>query len=215
VSVPTDNPTVQTANYDQEMIPVLEHSPLRHAPKSPLGIVVHPTDAKTPPHVIRAWPALTPLEREAGLQFCHSLEPNTGVLFVFPGEFFWPMWMRDTPLPLDIVFLRSRFHDDGTVALSIVDIQQGEPFSLTHLIPKSPCDMVFEMPAGSFGFSDNARRGVKYMTMSGYETALLRAIRVCPPAPPPQPEPNGDRRQSNKADDSLPPAIGEDQDFRW
>ena len=216
MSVPNDETVIRNANYDQEMIPALEHSPLRFEPKSPLGLVAHPRSPKTVPHVIRAWPALTPQEREAGLQFCTRLERNTGVLFVFPGEFYWPMWMKNTFIPLDIVFLRSRFADDGTVACSIVDIQRGTPGSLDHIIPRETCDMVLEMREGEFGFTEEGRRGVSFLSVSGYETALLRAIRVCPPDPIAQPDRSDARpADAEKGDDSLPPPIGSALGFSW
>lgn len=209
MSVPTDVQNVVNANYDQQMIAALRHSPLRHAPKNPLGVVAHPANPDAPPHILRAWPALTPEEREAGLQFCTNLEPNTGVLFVFPGEFFWPMWMKDTPLPLDIVFLRSSFGGDGTVTCEIVDVREGKPFDLTHITPRDTCDMVLEMQRGQFGFGGKrGRRGVRALTISGYETALLRAIRVCPPGPIEENRPNAAARAQDEGDDSLPPSLG-------
>lgn len=44
-------------------------------------------------------------ERARGLQFRDSLEREAGMLFVFPSVGVYPFWMKDTLIPLDIVWL--------------------------------------------------------------------------------------------------------------
>ena len=56
-------------------------------------------------------------------------------------------WMKNTPSPLDILFIRSGH---------IIDICQGHPHSLSTVGPDEPSDLVVELPAGSakdFGIS--------------------------------------------------------------
>lgn len=66
--------------------------------------------------------ALTPEQQQKGLMFRESLPPNGGMLFVFPQAREASFWMKNTPLSLDIIFIR----DDGTIA-NIAE--RTEPFS--------------------------------------------------------------------------------------
>lgn len=47
----------------------------------------------------------TPAAREKGLMFRKSLKPDYGMLFVFPMELDLGFWMKNTYVPLDIVFI--------------------------------------------------------------------------------------------------------------
>jgi uncharacterized protein len=83
-----------------------------------------------------------PDERAQGLMYRQSLADNAGMLFVYsqpqPVEF----WMKNTPLSLDIVFVR----DDGTIA-RIAD--HTTPMS-EDLIPSGePVRAVLEVKAGT------------------------------------------------------------------
>lgn len=44
-------------------------------------------------------------ERRKGLMNRRSLEKNTGMLFIFPGEEKRGFWMKNTYIPLDIIFI--------------------------------------------------------------------------------------------------------------
>ncbi|BAS26974.1 DUF192 domain-containing protein [Limnochorda pilosa] len=45
-----------------------------------------------------------PLERQVGLMERTELAPGRGMLFVWPGELPVSMWMRNTRIPLDMVY---------------------------------------------------------------------------------------------------------------
>ena len=62
-------------------------------------------------HCITAEPAVTPTTRERGLMFRKSLPEDRGMLFVFPWSYYWNFWMKDTRIPLDMVWLNK----DGRV----------------------------------------------------------------------------------------------------
>jgi uncharacterized protein len=44
-------------------------------------------------------------KREQGLMNREKLEENTGMLFIFPSERPLTFWMKDTSIPLDMIFL--------------------------------------------------------------------------------------------------------------
>jgi uncharacterized membrane protein (UPF0127 family) len=54
---------------------------------------------------VRADIADTPETRERGLMFRQSLGPNEGMLFVFERTGFYPFWMKNTLIPLDIMWI--------------------------------------------------------------------------------------------------------------
>lgn len=49
--------------------------------------------------------ALTPEERSNGLMFRESLDFTKGMLFVFEKEGKYPFWMKNTLIPLDIIWI--------------------------------------------------------------------------------------------------------------
>lgn len=61
----------------------------------------------------------TPAERARGLMFRESLCETCGMLFVFEEEGKYSFWMKNTLLPLDMIFIDS----DGVIA----DILSAEP----------------------------------------------------------------------------------------
>lgn len=75
-----------------------------------------PTPVRTMPVsfgtiVIRAEIATTLAEREKGLMGRTSLPDTAGMLFAFAHDQILDFWMKDTPLPLSIAFLKA----DGTI----------------------------------------------------------------------------------------------------
>jgi uncharacterized protein len=85
--------------------------------------------------------ATTTEARAAGLMFRRSLEPHDGMLFVFPETRPVKMWMRNTFLPLDMLFLS----ESGEI-LSVHPAC--EPLSERRIGPELPVRAVLELPAG-------------------------------------------------------------------
>ena len=80
-------------------------------------------------------------ERSMGLMYRTSLELNQGMLFIFPLEEVQSFWMKNTSIPLDILFVNSRNE--------IVTIhEQTEPFSSQSYSSEVPVLFVVEVPAG-------------------------------------------------------------------
>lgn len=80
--------------------------------------------------------------RSRGLMFRRHMAPDHGMLFDFERDEPVTMWMKNTYLPLDMVFIRP----DGTVSRIAADT---EPLS-TAIIPSgSPVVAVLELNAGT------------------------------------------------------------------
>lgn len=83
----------------------------------------------------------TPELRAKGLMFRTELDNEVGMLFIFPDEEMRSFWMKNTLLPLDIVFLNSDF--------SIVNIARGtQPYSLASIPSLFPAQYALEINAG-------------------------------------------------------------------
>lgn len=82
-----------------------------------------------------------PQEQAVGLMFRETMGPRAGMLFDFGVTRDVSMWMRNTPLSLDMVFIRK----DGTVA-SVA--QRTTPFSEAIIASGAPVAYVLELNAG-------------------------------------------------------------------
>ena len=80
--------------------------------------------------------------RSRGLMFRRSMAPDHGMLFDFERDEPVTMWMKNTYLPLDMVFIRP----DGTISRIAADT---EPLSTTIIPSGSPVVAVLELNAGT------------------------------------------------------------------
>lgn len=76
-----------------------------------------------------------------GLMFVRELPQQNGMLFVYRDTAVHSMWMKNTYIPLDILFIRS----DGTVS-SVA--RNTEPLSLRSISATEPVNYVLELNAG-------------------------------------------------------------------
>jgi uncharacterized membrane protein (UPF0127 family) len=83
----------------------------------------------------------TPRAREIGLMFRRELPSDRGMLFIFEDESEHAFWMKNTLIPLDMIFIRS----DGTVA-GIV--HEAEPQTLSPRTVGRPSKFVLEVNGG-------------------------------------------------------------------
>jgi uncharacterized protein len=62
-------------------------------------------------HVLDIEIAVTPWEQQMGLMFARRIPENAGMLFLYAGSQEVTMWMKDTYVSLDMVFIKA----DGEV----------------------------------------------------------------------------------------------------
>ena len=56
-------------------------------------------------HCFKVELAVTLSQRARGLMFRNSLAKDRGMLFVYDKEGYYPFWMRNTKIPLDIIWM--------------------------------------------------------------------------------------------------------------
>jgi uncharacterized membrane protein (UPF0127 family) len=93
-------------------------------------------------HRLRTWLATTEAHRSQGLMFVRELPPDAGMLFVYPKPRIVSMWMKNTFIPLDMVFIRA----DGRVAEVVTDTM---PHSLETIASREAVLAVLELNAGT------------------------------------------------------------------
>ncbi len=80
-------------------------------------------------------------ETQTGLMYRTKLGTNHGMLFIFPDEDFRSFYMKNTKIPLDIIYI-----DEAKI---IVSIQKNtKPFDETSLPSDAPAKYVLEVNGG-------------------------------------------------------------------
>lgn len=103
-------------------------------------LTVETSDGRT--HVFTVELALTEAQRQQGLMFRRAMGENEGMLFDFGERRLVTMWMKNTPLPLDMLFI----DDQGL----ITHLHAGaEPFSETIISSVDPVVFVLELKGGT------------------------------------------------------------------
>ncbi|MDR7031980.1 DUF192 domain-containing protein [Mesorhizobium sp. BE184] len=87
-------------------------------------------------------------ERSAGLMYRETMADDHGMLFVYDHTQAVSFWMKNTPMPLDLVFIA----EDGRIRA----IKKGEPQSEAVIAPDEPVRFVLELKAGTA-----ARQGIE------------------------------------------------------
>ncbi|WP_407943119.1 DUF192 domain-containing protein [Methylobacterium oxalidis] len=121
-----------------QALPALAQSTQADAAKTePLSIV-----SKSGVHPFQVEVMRDDASRARGLMFRRSMPANRGMLFDFERALPVNMWMKNTYLPLDMVFIRQ----DGTIARIEADT---EPLSTRVIASGEPVLSVLELNAGT------------------------------------------------------------------
>ena len=88
--------------------------------------------------------ALTPEEVQTGLMFRPTLAADRGMLFLFEQERVPSFWMKNTLIPLDLVFLDS----SGRVVDVIAGAEPCRADPCPQYVPEAPARAVLEIAAG-------------------------------------------------------------------
>ena len=72
-----------------------------------------------------------------GLQNCMTMAPDHGLLFILPSKKKYSFWMKDTYLPISVIYIDDSFR--------IVTIKKGTPLSTTSMRSPVPVKYVLEV----------------------------------------------------------------------
>jgi hypothetical protein len=95
-------------------------------------------------HLFEAWRAETPQAREQGFMFVEEREVRSdqAMIFIYDPPQYVAMWMKNTLLPLDMLFVDQR----GCV---VTIKQDARPGSLAQIVSRVPVVLVVELKAGT------------------------------------------------------------------
>lgn len=125
----TDGKAVQTQANDN----ALSEAGLKQIP------LTVTSDGKS--HIFTVELAKTSAEQARGLMFRTELAPDRGMIFPFSEERMASFWMKNTVIPLDIIFVRS----DGTIESIAANTT---PYSLDPVPSGEPVSAVLELAGG-------------------------------------------------------------------
>lgn len=95
-------------------------------------------------HKFDVWIADDEQRRARGLMFVKQMDEHAGMLFIYPQAQTIAMWMKNTNIPLDMLFVRA----DGRVERVVANTK---PMSLKTIESGGPVLAVIELNAGTAG----------------------------------------------------------------
>ena len=90
----------------------------------------------------KIWTADTPARDQQGLMFVREMDLHAGMLFVFPKDERVTMWMKNTYIPLDMLFMNRR----GVIEYIAAN---ATPFSEAFIGPSTAEYAVLELNGGA------------------------------------------------------------------
>lgn len=94
-------------------------------------------------------------KRVKGLSKRNTLEQNKGMLFLFEKPGIYPFWMKDTLIPLDMIFIND--NHIVTIHKNVQPQPNALDAELLRYAPKEPINYVLEINAGlseKYGFEE-------------------------------------------------------------
>lgn len=111
------------------------------APEPSLGPAVVIRDQKGNDWTIFVELARTPREKAQGLMYRWSLEKDHGMLFIYEDAAVRKFWMKNTRIPLDMIFIGPDMRVAGMV-------EKTEPYTETSRFVPAPSQWVLEVSGG-------------------------------------------------------------------
>jgi uncharacterized protein len=121
---------------DAKAAPPTTNAPVMPVPKGEVTI-----DTAAGPQRFTVELAITDAERQHGLMFREHLDDDTGMLFLFERQQPLSFWMKNTHIPLDMIFI-----DESGVVAGIVE--NAEPMTTVSRKVDKPSRYVLEVNAG-------------------------------------------------------------------
>jgi uncharacterized membrane protein (UPF0127 family) len=114
-----------------------DNEPLFQFPQSTLSI------RTAAGHTVKfkIWTADQPSRQEQGLMFVREMDDHAGMLFLFPRSQRITMWMKNTYISLDMLFLDAQGHIDYIAART-------KPLTLDLIAAPRPVSAVLELKGG-------------------------------------------------------------------
>ena len=97
----------------------------------------------------------TDAQKIIGLMFIDFLPSNRGALFIYDKMDYYTFWMKNTFIPLDIIFMDDNFRINCI-------IYNTRPFSLNVIDPKIKSQYILEVNSG-FATKNNLKPGMKLL----------------------------------------------------
>jgi hypothetical protein len=99
-------------------------------------------ESRSGSHHLTVEVAVTPQQRAQGLMFREGLPAESGMLFLYPAEEIVTMWMKNTLIPLDMLFIAG----DGRI---VRIAERAVPGSLATISSEEPARAVLELNGGT------------------------------------------------------------------
>ncbi len=104
-------------------------------------VLIRPSGGNAALATVKVEVADTPAKREIGLMYRSHLAPDAGMIFIFPTALPVRFWMKNTEIPLDMVFADGKRQIIGIVA-------NAAPYSEKLLAVEGNSKYVLEVNAG-------------------------------------------------------------------
>jgi uncharacterized membrane protein (UPF0127 family) len=128
--------------------------------------------------------ALTPEDQAQGLMFRENLPDRTGMLFVFPEAAPHHFWMKNTMIPLDMIWM----DEGGRVAFVSAHTPPCKADPCPTYGPDSSVSQVLEI-AGGMAEKEGIREGSVLKLIDTPPAATVRTETIRPPSSPRTPSP--------------------------